>query len=194
MEIIKSEEKKEEENKNEIVKNNYKNIFENFFNNFEKLSKGISKEMKDLIQTEFGDYIKNRVYLNIIFPFLTANDFKLQSEIVLSELIDFHREYHNLMKNNFIFNKLWSDKKLFFNEQKKNKYLKYKSINYYTKNYQRPFLYPDLDYKYSYPIFSQFEVKKYFFTEEENPDDYNFNLDCKDFDNFNINYEREILK
>ena len=194
LEIIKSEEKKEEENKNEIVKNNYKNIFENFFNNFEKLSKGISKEIKDLIQTEFGDYIKNRVYLNIIFPFLTANDFKLQSEIVLSELIDFHREYHNLMKNNFIFNKLWSDKKLFFDEQKKNKYLKYKSINYYTKNYQRPFLYPDLDYKYSYPIFSQFEVKNYFFMDEENPDDYNFNLDCQDFDNFNINYEREILK
>ena len=119
-----------------------------------------------------------------IFLFLDNYNFNLETEIIFSELIDFHSDYHNLMKNLFIFNKFWSDKKIFFNEKKREKYLKYKSINYYTKNYQRPFLSPDLDYKYSYPNFTNFNITKDFYIAEENKDDYNFNLDCTEFDEF----------
>ena len=188
------EEKKEKNEINNFEKNKFKNIFETFFNNFETLSNGISNELKDLIKTEFEDYVENKKYLMKLFPFLSSNNFNLESEMILSELIDFHGEYHNLMKNHFIFNKLWSDKKLFFVEKKKEKYLKYKSINYYTKNFQKPFIFPVLDYKYSYPNFEKFKIDKDFYLQEENPDDYNFNLDCPGFDAFNLNYEEEILK
>ena len=190
------EEKVENVELNNNVKNNneYKNIFQTFFNNFEQFSNEMPNEIKDLIKVEFEGYVENKKYLTKLFPFLTSNNFNLESELILSELIDFHRDYHNLMKNNFIFNKFWSDKKLFFEEKKKNKYLKYKSINYYTKNYQRPFLFPVLDYKYSYPNFEEFKVKNDFYLQEENHEDYNFNLDCPEFDSFNINYEEEILK
>ena len=173
---------------------NYKNIFLNFFNAFKKISNETSNEIKDLIRTEFEDYRENQEYLIKIFPFLKNSDFNFESELILSELIDFHKDYHKLMKKLFTFNKLWSDKKLFFTEEKKKKYLKYKSINYYTKNYLKPFLFPDLDYKYSYPKFSKFKIDKDLYIEEENTDEYNFNLECQEFDNFNINYEENILK
>ena len=173
---------------------NYKNIFLNFFNAFKKISNETSNEIKDLIRTEFEDYRENQEYLIKIFPFLKNSDFNFESELILSELIDFHKDYHKLMKKLFTFNKLWSDKKLFFTEEKKKKYLKYKSINYYTKNYLKPFLFPDLDYKYSYPKFTKFKIDKDLYIEEENTDEYNFNLECQEFDNFNINYEENILK
>ena len=178
---------------NDKEEKNYKNIFLTFFKAFKKISDDTSKEIKNLIRTEFEDYRANQEYLIKIFPFLKNSDFKLKTELMLSELIDFHNDYHKLMKILFIFNKLWSDKKLFFNEEKKKKYLKYKSINYYTKNYLRPFLFPDLDYKYSYPKLTKFEIKEDFYMEKENTDEYNFNLDCQEFDNFNIDYEDKIL-
>ena len=194
-ELDDDEEKDEKkQDKNKRGKKNYKVIFEHAFNNIGKLSNVISKEIKDIISSEFGDYISNNAYLKIIFPFFENDKFKSDTELILSELIDFHGGYHNLMKNNFIFNKFWSDKKLFFDEKKKKKYLKYKSINYYTKNYQRPFIYPHLDYNYSFPHFREYQIDKDFFMEEENPDDYNFTLECPDFDSFNVNYEKKILK
>ena len=190
------EEKKEEEKKEEEKKerNTYKNIFENFFNAFEKIINEAKDEIKNKIITSFEDYIINKDYLIKIFPFLSSKNFKLETENILSELTDFHRNYHNIMKRLFIFNKLWSDKKLFFDAKKREKFLKYKSINYYTKNYQKPFIFPDLDYKSTYPAFSCFEIKKEFYIEEENKDVYNFDLDCPEFDEFNIKYEEEIIE
>ena len=179
---------------NELNNETYKNILNTFFTTFENLSNEISNEIKDFIKAEFEDYKINKDYLIKIFSFLSPNDFKLESEIILSEFTDFHRDYHNLMKNLFIFNKMWSDKKLFFNEEKRKKYLKYKSINYYTKNYQKPFLFPVLDYKYSYPSFKKYKIKEDFYLEEENQDNYYFNLDCPKLDEFNTNYEEELLK
>ena len=187
--LINLEEEKIENN--ELI---FKKIFENYFKTFAKSSNEITSEIKDLICKTFEDYILNKEFLSKIFLFLDNYNFNLETEIIFSELIDFHSDYHNLMKNLFIFNKFWSDKKLFFNEKKREKYLKYKSINYYTKNYQRPFLSPDLDYKYSYPNFTNFNITKDFYIAEENKDDYNFNLDCPEFDEFNINYEEKILK
>ena len=98
------------------------------------------------------------------------------------------------MKNNFIFNRYWSDKKLFFTE-KKRKLLKYKSINYYTTNFQRPLLFPVNDYKYSYPHLTNFEINQNFYlNEQENNEYYNFTIDCPELDKFSINYEQEIIK
>ena len=190
------EEKKEEEApNNQNNKDIYKNLFENFFNNFETVFSKKNEKIEKLVFSSIEDYAYNKDYLKKIFHFLVSNnDFKLESEIIFSEFIDFHKDYHKLMKNIFIFNKFWSDKNLFFDEEKKRKYLKYKSINYYTMNYQRPLIFPDLDYKTSYPNFTNFVVGENFYMCEENPDDYNFSLECPELDDFNIEYEQKLLQ
>ena len=190
------EEKKEVEvPNNQNNKDIYKNLFENFFNNFETVFSKKNEKIEKLVFSSIEDYAYNKDYLQKIFPFLVSNnDFKLESEIIFSEFIDFHKDYHKLMKNIFIFNKFWSDKNLFFDEEKKRKYLKYKSINYYTMNYQRPLIFPDLDYKTSYPNFTNFVVGENFYMCEENPDDYNFSLECPELDDFNIEYEQKLLQ
>ena len=184
-------------NKKEKEKNFYKNNFKNVFNAFETLLKEKNEKnekIRNFISKTFKSFYYNQEYLKKIFPFLSEKDeFILESAVYISEFVDFKKSYHNLMKNIFIFNKLWSDKKLFFNEEKREKYLKYKSINYYTTNYQRPFIFPHLDYKLSYPKFTQFELKKDFYIEEENPDEYNFNLDCPELEELNIKYEEYLL-
>ena len=179
----------------EESKKTYKKKFKDFFNTFQILSDEKIDMLEKLASIEFEDYVSNREYLIKLFPNLKNNmNFKLESELIINEFIDFHKDYHNLMKNIFIFNKFWSDKKLFFNDEKRKKYLKYKLINYYTKNYQRQFIFPDLDYKTSYPSFTNFNIDKNFYIEEENPDDYNFCLDCPELDSFNINYEKKLFE
>ena len=173
----------------------YKDIFENYFNNLVKISDLLKDTHEDkTIQNEFRNYGKYKDHLALFFSFLKEESYKIEEELILSEFIDFHGEYHKLMKNLFIFNKLWSNKKLFFDEENKKKYLKYKSINYYTKNFLRPFLSPYLDYKNLTPKFTKFKMPKDFYMEEETEDDYNFNLDCPELDEFNITFEEELLK
>jgi hypothetical protein len=180
-------------NKKEKEKNFYKNKFKNVFNAFETLFKG-QNDKTGFITKTFKNFYYNQDYLKKIFPFLNEKDeFISESEVFIPEFVDFKKSYHNLMKNIFSFNKFWSDKKLFFNEEKREKYLKYKSINYYTTNYQRPFIFPHLDYKLSYPKFTQFKINKDFYTEEENPDEYNFNLDCPELEELRIEYENDLL-
>ena len=123
-------------------------------------------------------------------------------DLLINELIDYHGEYHKLMKELFLFNRLWSKDKIFNNEfDKKHSGVKYKNINYYTRNFQRPIIYPILDYKYRYPLFSQYKMKDDFYRnnhkeknkdkEEKLEDDYNFNLECPEFDEIikNINLD-----
>ena len=107
--LINLEEEKIENN--ELI---FKKIFENYFKTFANSSNEITSEIKDLICKTFEDYILNKEFLSKIFLFLDNYNFNLETEIIFSELIDFHSDYHNLMKNLFIFNKFWSDKKLFF--------------------------------------------------------------------------------
>ena len=191
------DEKKDESEQINIIQeqkeqNLYENNFKTFFETFEKISLEKMEKIQNIIISNLENYINNKEYLIKLFSFLNVNNFKSEAEMFLSELIDFHRGYHHLMKNIFIFNKFWSDKKLFYTE-KKTKFLKYKLINYYTKNYQKPFIFPELDYKYSYPNFTNYKIKDDFYVEGENPDDYNFNLDCPEFVNFTIEYEEKIF-
>ena len=85
---------------------------------------------------EIGDikYLENTNDLNLL----------LTEEKQMEELINYNIEYHHLMKEIFIFNRMWNDKKLFFTD---NHLIKYKNINYYTRNYQRPIIFPVFDYK-----------------------------------------------
>ena len=134
----------------------------------------------------------------MIFSFYKVffdENFINDNELIMEELIDYHGQYHKLMKDLFIFNRFWSNKKLFFNdslERLQNSNLKYKSINYYTRNFQRPIIYPVLDYKYRYPDFTKFKIDKDFYIKLEEKDDYNFDLDCPELDDYIQEYNEEI--
>ena len=158
------------------------------FDEFKGLSSTINSDETKvrLIKTKFKKYIANIYFLQKIFPILLEKNFIPKNNLLLEELIDYHGQYHHSMKELFIFNRLWSDQTLFFKnslkEMKESK-LKFKNINYYTKNFQRPILYPFLDYRYNYPNFSHFEIKNEdFYKSEEIKDDYNYEIDCPELD------------
>ena len=81
--------------------------------------------------------------------------------------------YKYYMKNLFIFNIFWSKKSIFFknkinlDKERQFKELKYKQINYYTRNFQLPYIYPILLLREYYPslnkckggVFSSYDSK-----------------------------------
>ena len=103
------------------------------------------------------------------------------------------------------FYRMWSKEKLFCDSfNKRSKYVKYKLRNYYTRNFQRPIVYPVLDYKYRYPEFSFYKMTDNFFMTNSNEknekneekieeDDYNFNLDCPIFDDLVKEYHIKLF-
>ena len=67
--------------------------------------------------------------------------------------------YRKIKKNLFSWNGFWSDRKLFYEDNKK---LKYRIKNHYTKSFMRPLLVPILDIFYYLPQFSSFNKKGFF--------------------------------
>ena len=90
----------------------------------------------------------------------------------------FNQLYKKLMKELFVFNGNWSKKELFYNIYKDENTIsiKYKQINYYTKNFQQPFIYPILEMDKYYPNFTHFEKKNLFKNPNEKYLNYNFCL------------------
>ncbi len=158
----------------------------------------LTEEIKMEIKNAFKYYCNDIQIIEFIFPFLKGEEeFITQSEFLMNELIDYQGQYHHLMKELFIFNRIWSNKKLFFKDSLEKRELpniKYKNINYYTKNFQRPIIYPVLDYKYRYPEFSKYKIGKGFYSIEDTEDDYNFDLDCEQLDNLIEEYNEKIFK
>ena len=149
--------------------------------------------VKKEINKSLEDFKKYKNFIIKIFKLEKNNYFEFESELIIREFTDYHRSYHKLMKNLFIFNRFWSDKKLYFTEEKK-QLLKYKSINYFTTNFQRPLLFPVNDYKDRYPNLTNFQINDDFYLDnKEYKDDYNFKLDCPELDEFSIKYEQEIM-
>ena len=129
-------------------------------------------------------YPQNKEYILKILEEKEENiKFISNVEIKINQFIDYKNQFRKILKEQFLFNNFWSNKKLFFSQKGENEgKLKYKHKNYYTTNYQRPIIFPILDYKYQYPHFSKFSDKEHLYLTEENPDDYNFNLESKSFD------------
>ena len=170
----------------------YKKLFENYFSKKDKIN--ITDDYVQMI-ISFILFTEDIQFLQKFFPFLYDDNFINDNELIMEELIDYHGQYHKLMKELFIFNRFWSNKKLFFNkslDSLETSKLKYKSINYYTRNFQRPIIYPILDYKYRYPDFTKFKIDNDFYTKPEEIDDYNFDLDCPELDEYIQDYNEEI--
>ena len=98
-----------------------------------------------------------------INDFLSNNGTKneIQSNILKLPKKSVNQLYTHYMKKLFIYNNLWSKKNIFFkkksedNNNKQTKEIKYKQINYYTKNFQLPYFYPILELRKYYPKFSK---------------------------------------
>ena len=131
-------------------------------------------------------------------------DFIKKEEKIMNDFVDYNKQYRHLIKELFIFNRPWADQKLFFSSniiEDKNK-LKYKNINYYTNNFQRPIIYPMLDYKRQYPKFSYYKIdNNFYFKEEEennkkiyeNEEEYNFDLNSPEINRLNNKYNEELI-
>ena len=154
------------------------------------------KKTKEAIKNKFKYFYKESAFLNQIFPFINTEDFLPENELIMNELIDYNKRYHHLMKVLFTFNRLWSNQKLFYKDSLddiKQSNLKYKNINYYTKNFQRPIIYPVLDYKNRYPSFTQFQKVENLYRKEESEDIYNFDLDCPELYEITDEYIKNIF-
>ena len=179
--------------------NEYNSKYIIFFDSLEEICKvaNLDTKIKSNIYSALKDFINHKDYIIKIFNSKDERDlqdlFYCESEKIIKEFTDYHGEYHKLMKRLFIYNKFWSDKKLYYNKEKK-KLLKYKYINYYTTNFQRPLLFPVNDYKNKYPNFQKYNLREDFYIAEENKDNYNFDLECPELDEFTIKYEQEIIK
>ena len=160
-------------------------------------------ERKEITEA-FFDYYQDAGQLEIWFG-ITSIKLRPYIASLLNELIDYHGQYHKTMKELFLFNRFWSKEKLFYNlSQDENSKVKYKNINYYTRNFQRPIIYPILDYNYRYPEFSLFKINENFYRNNEGQKDealknkieydFNFDLDCPEFDETVKKNNTEVYK
>ena len=110
--------------------------------------------------------------------------------------------YRHLMKELFIYNRLWSVKEIFFSKDNIDYYdeyfskikLKYKQISYYTENLEQPFLYPVLELKEYIPKFNKFDETKLFKHEFKYALSYDFNLkNIQIFEIINSCFENEEI-
>ena len=173
-----------------------KNIFikQNIDNPEQKKEK---EELKKKFKESFINYEENKELLNSILDSEKNGetiDFITKEEKVLNNFIEYERCYRHVMKEQFIFNHFWSNKKLFFDEKIKKNELKYKSINYYTENYQKPIIYPILDYKNQYPSFTFFNIDDNFYMKEESKDNYIFNIESQELDELIDQYTQNNLE
>ena len=195
-------------NKTELIKfggNNKDNSDECFYSKFYILFlslKGVFHKKNNFnedIKKKFKDIMKffpeNK---SLILEILDENEeinFIKKEEIIMEEFIDFHGKYRHLIKELFLFNRPWSNEKLFFYLKQE---LKYKNINYYTNNFQRPILYPMLDYVNQYPNFSYFKIDNNFYLKENFKkniltNEYNFNFNCKALDELTNENNKELI-
>ena len=97
----------------------------------------------------FLEKIKTEEFKNLFVQNFQPNEYHNLSQI-----------YRHFMKELFIYNRYWSKKELFFGDNRNNK-LKYKQLFYYTRNYQKPILYPVLEFDRNYPKYKDIKIKEY---------------------------------
>ena len=141
-----------------IEKNDLKVIIKSFINYYQEIH-----TKKSWLGKVFQKIGKNFLY-ELIFLF---------------NKYDLNQLYRHYVKELFIYNRYWSNKKLFFENNKNDKLkLKYKQLTYYTRNFQQPILYPILELDRNYPQFSKC-TKNIFLKPNENDIkmvNYDFNL------------------
>ena len=139
----------------------------------------IFNSLLNVEEESFKDYVNNEKVSKKI-----SKDLKKENPLLLK--CSYQQLYRHIMKELFIYNRLWSIKELFFsddynNNDKKEKYftnlkLKYKQISYYTKSFEQPILYPVLEINEYIPKFTKYDKSKMFRHNYEDTVNYDFNL------------------
>ena len=152
-------------------------IFKEDADDFDLIFNGIANAMD-----EEDFYTDNVDEKKVLAKFV--KDLKAANPLLLEYTIK--QFYRRIMKELFIYNRLWSIKEFFFsNEYNDNSIekeyftklkLKYKQISYYTKSLEQPILYPILEINEYIPNFSKFDKNKLFRHELNETVDYDFNL------------------
>ena len=93
--------------------NSVKKLFNKLFCDKKSIIISDDKAINE-IKNNFNNYCKDYEFLHQYFPFLKKEDFKSESQLLMFELIDYKGKYHHLMKELFIFNRLWSNQKIFY--------------------------------------------------------------------------------
>ena len=171
-------------NKDEILKtiqnidnldSDKKDLYSLVINNFFKfITKENDEEESD---TDINEFIKNMI--------------EKDENIMNNHKYFFNQLYTKLMKELFVFNRNWSKKELFYekNQNKSNTSIKYKRLNYYTRNFQQPYFYPILEMEKYFPNFQSFD--KNFLFKNNDYLNYDFSLSKN---NIIINLIQNILK
>ena len=193
LEIVKAYNKNNKDEKSFDVREILTNIF--IFSNMHRFDKGeflidfYIKLINSFGDSKFESTIKELIGNVLVtekkaYPYADTEDY-----IKLYYLLpdnNYGQIYRKLMKDLFIYNRMWSQKDLFFlkNKDKNNenvnnsnlKTIKYKQMSYYTKNFQQPILYPILEIDKYYPKFSKFKLEKLYKVTNENILNYDFSL------------------
>ena len=155
--------------------NNSKNneVYFEMFKNFLEFATSKKKDFQNELKNKFAQIVFNG----------KEDDFNISNISLFSKTNE--QLYKHLMKQLFIYNRLWSRQHLFFqkipncyNNKDKNIKIKYKRINNYTCNYQQPLIYPILEINKYYPKFKRFKLDNLY---KENHNEiilnYDFSLD-----------------
>ena len=143
-----------------------KNKLDNMLFNYEGLKKYFNernnknKENKTFIEAEYDYKYKNEI-LDLLPKY--EKELKKHSNNLLEKNIKYKNMYKYSKKKSFSWLGLWTDKKLFFENNEK---LKQKIINHVTKNLMRPIIAPILDMSYYLPEFSGFNRNNLFNTKK----------------------------
>ena len=178
--------------------------------NEEEKIKNEKIELKNKFKENLKEFPEHKSLILEILNETKEINFIKKEEKLMDEFVDYNKQYRHLIKELFIFNRPWSDTKLFFTKKKQK--IKYKNINYYTNNFQRPIIYPILDYQKQYPKFSYFKIDNNFYLKEENininndvknkekeniiekEEDYNLDLKSPEINKFNNLNNEELIK
>ena len=143
----------------------------------------ISEYLAGKDKDSFLKIIKGENLKNQIFKYFQPNEYHNISQI-----------YRHFMKELFIYNRFWSKKELFFGDNKSDK-LKYKQLFYYTRNFQKPILYPVLEFERNFPKYKDNTDKgdNAFLHKKELLVNYNFDLSENEITTEILNINKMIL-
>ena len=180
-------------------KNEKLQILENYWTFFLYIINKIEPFQSEKIKIDINEFMSNstnkkteNIFSNIIIHFLkyiigkNKSDEKFLIDFISKTYCDEKKKenrndnlnlfsktnnqlYRHILKQLFVYNRLWSKQYLFFKNfdksynayfpKKESLEIKYKRLNYYTTNFQQPLIYPILEIENYYPIFSKFEYE-----------------------------------
>ena len=141
----------------------------NNFDNTDIKIKATTQYFKKFLEME------RNAFINELNSFIESYDTVTINDLFYNQL------YTKLMKELFIYNRNWSKKDLFFNIKKDDNKIsiKYKQLNYYTKSFQQPFIYPILEMNKYYPDFTCFSKDDLYKNKEKEILNYDFSLSAQ---------------